>query len=219
MEEVRILIADDHQLIINGISDMLRSVKRYKIVGRATNGREAVDKTNDTKPDLIFMDISMPVLNGIEATKLISQKHPSIKILALTQHEENEYVKQILSSGGNGYLLKNSKKEEFIEAIETVMKGERYLSKQISEQMISDMIYTDGDDNSRYKEVTLTRREKEIIRKIADELNNQEIADQLFISLRTVETHRRNIMQKLKIKSVVSLLKYASQHHIIDFNR
>ena len=217
MEIVRILIADDHQLILNGISDMLRPIKNYKIVARAENGEQAVKKALAIKPDVIFMDISMPIMNGIEATKIISKKLPSIKILALTQHEEREYVNQMLKAGGSGYLLKNSKKDEFIKAIESVMDGNHYLSKQISEQMINDIISTDPDDKSEDEEITLTRREKEIIRKIADELNSQEIADELFISLRTVETHRRNIMQKLKVKSVVSLLKYAAQHKIIDF--
>lgn len=217
MEIVRILIVDDHQLILNGISDMLRPIKQYKIVGRASNGEEAVEKALSLKPDLIFMDISMPVMNGIEATKIITQKLPSVKILALTQHEEREYVKQVLKSGGSGYLLKNSKKDEFIEAIEAVTSGKHYLSRQISEQMINDFITTEQDDTSEHEEIKLTKREKEIVKKIADELSNQEIADELHISLRTVETHRRNIMQKLKVKSVVSLLKYASQHNIIDF--
>lgn len=217
METIRILIVDDHQLILNGISDMLRPIKQYKIVGRASNGREAVEKALSLKPDLIFMDISMPVMNGIEATKIISQELPSVKILALTQHEEREYVKQILKSGGSGYLLKNSKKDEFLEAIESVLAGKHYLSKEISEQMINDFISTEQDKSQEDKDVTLTKRETEIIKKIADELSNQEIADELHISLRTVETHRRNIMQKLKVKSVVSLLKYAAQHDIISF--
>ncbi|MFK5854872.1 MAG: response regulator transcription factor [Bacteroidota bacterium] len=217
MELVRILIADDHQLILNGISDMLRPIKQYKIVGRACDGEEAVRKALSLKPDLIFMDISMPIMNGIEATKIITQKLPSVKVLALTQHEEREYVKQMIKSGGSGYLLKNSKKDEFIEAIETVMLGKHYLSKQISELMISDIISNEQDSRTNQDEITLTKREKEIVKKIADELNNQEIADILHISLRTVETHRRNIMQKLKVKSVVSLLKYATQHNIISF--
>ncbi len=217
MELVRILIVDDHQLILNGISDMLRPIKHFKIVGRATNGEEAVNKALILKPDLIFMDISMPVMNGIEATKIIIQKLPSTKILALTQHEEIEYVKQILKSGGSGYLLKNSKKDEFIEAIESVLSGKHYLSRQISEQMITSIITTEEDNNTDKEKIKLTRRETEIIKKIADELSNQEIADDLNISLRTVETHRRNIMQKLKLKSVVSLLKYAAKHNIINF--
>ncbi|MCF6170839.1 MAG: response regulator transcription factor [Bacteroidales bacterium] len=218
MKTVRILIADDHQLILNGISDMLRPNKEFRIVGRATNGEEAVSKALKLKPDLIFMDISMPIMNGIDATRKIKKKLPAIHILALTQHEEKEYVTQMLKAGGSGYLLKNSKKDEFVEAIELVMNGNHYLSRKVSEQMISDLIHSERDNSSPQDEVTLTRREKEIIVKISEELSNQEIAEELHISLRTVETHRRNIMQKLKVKSVVSLLKYAARRKIISFH-
>ena len=218
MEIVNILIADDHQLILNGITDMLKPYKRYKIVGKAMDGKEAVEKALELKPDIIFMDISMPGLNGIEATKIIIEKLPRIKILALTQHDENEYVLQILNAGGSGYLLKNSKKEEFEEAIESVLKGRKYLSREISDQMINDLLHQhSGRRNEKNEEIHLTKREIEIIQKIADDMSNQEIADELNISLRTVETHRRNLMQKLKVKTVVALLKYASQHNIISF--
>ena len=216
MNEIKILIADDHQLIFNGISDMLRTIEEYKIIDHAVNGKEAIEKAIEHNPDLIFMDISMPELNGIEATEIITKSLPYVKIVALTQHEENEYVKQFLGSGGHGYLLKNSSREEFINAIETVLNGKKYLSRQISEQMINDIFEDKGEDEKVQSTVKLTRREKEIIQKIADEFSNQEIADELFISLRTVETHRRNIMQKLKVKSVVSLIKYAAQNNIID---
>lgn len=218
MEIVNILIADDHQLILNGITDMLKPYKRYKIVGKAMDGKEAVEKAFELKPDIIFMDISMPGLNGIEATKIIVEKLPGIKILALTQHDENEYVLQILNAGGSGYLLKNSKKEEFEEAIESVLRGKKYLSREISDQMINDLLHQhSGRRNEKNAEIHLTKREIEIIQKIADDMSNQEIADELNISLRTVETHRRNLMQKLKVKTVVALLKYASQHNIISF--
>lgn len=217
MKIIKILIADDHQLILNGISDMLRPIKQFKIVGRAENGEEAVQKAMALKPDLIFMDISMPILNGIDATKQIIMSNPSVKILMLTQHEEKEYVIQALKAGASGYLLKNSKKSEFVEAIEKVMSDGRYLSKQISDLLIEDIYTTDTLNQENKDEINFTRREIEIIKKIADVMSNQEIADSLNISLRTVETHRRNLMQKLKIKSVVSLLKYAAQNGIIDF--
>ncbi|MEA3478234.1 MAG: response regulator transcription factor [Bacteroidota bacterium] len=219
MEAVKILIADDHELIHNGIRDMLRSIKKYKIIGKAMNGKEAIDMALELKPEIVFMDISMPVINGIEATKIIVDKLPGIKILALTQHEENEYVIQVLKSGGYGYLLKNSKKEEFVEAIETVLSGKKYVSKEISAQMINDLAHSAVQNQGQDKnDITLTKREKEIIQKIADDMSNQQIADELHISLRTVETHRRNIMQKLKVNTVVALLKYATQHNIISFD-
>ncbi len=218
MEKVEILIADDHEVIHNGIRDILRTHTNYTIVGNAYDGEEAIEKALELKPDIIFMDISMPKLNGIEAIKVIAKKLSNTKILALTQHEENEYILQILKAGGNGYLLKNSKKEEFIEAIETVIKGNRYLSPKLSERMINNVLEQVSSKNeTKPDEVHLTRREIEIIQKIADDKSNLEIADELHLSVRTVETHRRNLMQKLKVNSVVALLKYATQNNIITF--
>jgi len=218
MEKINILIADDHEVIHNGIKDILKTHKRYNVIGNAYNGEEAIEKAMQLKPDIIFMDISMPKLSGIEAIKVITKECPTSKILALTQHEENEYVVQILKAGGSGYLLKNSRKEEFLNAIETVLQGKRYLSDQLSEQMLNSVLdQVSGEKKTEDKEVHLTRREIEIIQKIADDKSNQEIADELHLSVRTVETHRRNLMQKLKINSVVALLKYASQHNIISF--
>lgn len=218
METVKLLIVDDHELIQNGIRDMLKPIKRFKIVANAMNGKEAIEKAREFKPDIIFTDISMPVMNGIEATKIITSENPEIRILALTQHEENEYVLQFLNAGGDGYLLKNSTKDDFIEAIDTVLAGNRYLSKQVSEQMISNLVSKSTASAEDSENIHLTKREKEIIQKIADDQSNQQIADELHISLRTVETHRRNIMQKLKVKTVVALLKYAALHNIISFD-
>ncbi|MEN8224389.1 MAG: response regulator transcription factor [Bacteroidota bacterium] len=217
MSTIRILIADDHDLIHNGIISILRPVKRYKVIGNAKNGREAVMKARELLPDIILMDISMPQMNGIEATKIITKEQPGIKVLALTQHEENEYVVEMLKSGGAGYLLKNSTKNEFVEAIESVLSGNKAFSKKISDQLINGLL-DDDTNESEEEEVPLTKREIEIIRKIASDMSNQQIADELHISLRTVETHRRNLMQKLNVKTVVALLKYASHHGIISFD-
>jgi two-component system nitrate/nitrite response regulator NarL len=217
MDKVKILVVDDHQLILNGISEMLRPFKQFKIIGMASNGKEAVKLADKLQPDVIFMDISMPEMNGIEATRIITQQHPEIKILALTQHDENEYVMQILKAGGSGYLLKNSKKDIFEEAIGTVLSGEKYLSKEISEQMISEIVNNPAGQGKTPEDIHLTKREIEIIRKIADDMSNLEIANELHISLRTVETHRRNLMQKLKVNSVVALLRHAAKRNLISF--
>jgi len=215
METISIFIADDHKIIHNGIVDILKSLEFLEIIGHAYDGQEACEKAIEIKPDIIFMDIAMPEMNGIEATRLIRKENSYSKIIALTQYEENEYVVQFLSAGGNGYLLKNSKKEEFVAAIEAVLNNQRYMNYELSQNMLNSVI----DNNSvpkGEKRIHLTRREIEIIKKIAEEKNNQEIANDLNISLRTVETHRRNIMQKLEAKSVISLMKYASQHNLID---
>jgi len=215
MDRINILIVDDHEVIHSGISDILKKDRRLKIVGHAYNGDEAIEKAQELKPNIIFMDISMPKKNGIEATQILSKLIPETRIIALTQHDENEYVVQFLKSGGLGFLLKNSKQEEFIKAIEAVLENKRYLSYELSVAM-AERLMEAGNNEDKSKEVRLTRREIEIVQKIAEEKHNQEIADELHISLRTVETHRRNIAQKLNAKSVVSIIRYAAQNNLID---
>jgi len=216
MSRIKILVVDDHQLIVNGIKAMLEPIEDFIIIGAANNGNEAISKAGDLNPDVIIMDISMPGLSGIEASKIIVKNNPEIKILALTQHEDSEYVLQMLNAGAFGYLLKNSRKDEFIDAIISVSKGEKYFSKKISNLLISNMLQEKKTDLTvNEKKITLTKREREITKKIAEELSSQQIADELGISLRTVETHRRNIMQKLNVKSAVSLFRYAVQNQFI----
>lgn len=214
MKDIKILIADDHEVIHRGVEDILKSYSHYKIIAHAYHGKEAVSMARDLHPDIIFMDISMPEMTGIEACMLLSAEEPGIKIIALTQFEDNEYVAHFLKAGGKGYLLKNSRKEEFVNAIESVLMDKRYLSYELSNSILEQIL--DPDPSKEKSSIHLTRREIEIIRKISEDKSNIEIADELVISLRTVETHRRNIMQKLDAKSVVSILKYAAKHNLID---
>lgn len=218
MKTIKIMIVDDHNLIINGIKSLLSHINNFEIIGEANDGQQAIDLALEIKPDVIIMDISMPVLSGIEATKAILDKLPETKVIALTQHENSEYVNQILNAGGSGYLLKNSKKEEFVNAINSVCEGRKYFSKNISDLLLNDLLKNKSTKPKIDKEILLTRREKEIIQKIVNELNNNQIAEELNISLRTVETHRRNIMQKLSIKNVVSLIKYAVSNGIVSLD-
>lgn len=219
MKKIRILIVDDHQLIINGIRAMLEPIETFSIVGEANDGKEAILKAVELTPDVIIMDISMPELSGFESSQIILKKLPNTKILALTQHEESEYVMQMMNAGAFGYLLKNTRKEEFIEAIKTVSRGEKYFGKKISDLLLNNLIQSKQNNKEEDKaEVKLTKREKEIIQKIAEELSNQQIADKLNISLRTVETHRRNIMQKLDVNNAVSLIRYAVQNHLVSLD-
>lgn len=218
MNKVKILIADDHNLIIDGIKSMLQNIKEYEIIDVAFNGREAVDKALDLKPDVIIMDISMPILNGIEASKLILESLKEVKIIALSQHEDDEYILKMLEVGGYGYLTKNSKKSEFVEAINSAINGKKYFNKRIYDLMLNRMLNEKEIVKKREEKVHITQREKEIIQLIANELSNQDIAEELNISLRTVETHRRNVMQKLNVKSAISLIKSAAQLQIIELN-
>lgn len=216
MSDIKILIVDDHEIIHIGVSAILGYRSDFMIAGHAYDGAEAIRLTEQLRPEVIFMDISMPVMDGIEATRAIKSVYPNIKVIALSQHGEKEYVRQIMKNGVDGYLFKNSAKEEFILAIDTVLKNRHYFSYELSEQMINST-FSVKEDMIKDELVHLTRREIQIINKIAEGKNNQVIADNLFISLRTVETHRRNIMLKLKVNSVVALLKYASANGLIEF--
>ncbi|RUT78212.1 response regulator [Ancylomarina longa] len=215
MTTCKVIIADDHQIIVDGIKAMLNQIPNIEIIGEARDGQEAVNIIFDLRPNLVILDISMPKLSGIEVAKRIRKENTKIKILVLTQHENREYVMQMLRAGANGYLLKNCKKPELVEAIDTVMRGESYLGNRISKVMINSIIDKSTKAEKEETKVHFTKREKEIIRLIATDLSNQEIADQLSISLRTVETHRRNVMQKLNVNTVVALVRYAVKHKII----
>lgn len=212
-----ILLVDDHEIIIDGIKAMLQNEAGIDIVGEAYNGKEAIEKVGALKPDTVIMDISMPELSGIEATKIISQEYPNVKIIILTQHESKEYIIQILNAGAHGYLLKNSPKSELLLAISKVSSNEKYIGNKASSLLINDLLQPDDAKKTESSpDVILTKREIEIIKLIANDNSNQEISDLLNISLRTVETHRRNVMQKINVNSVVALVHYAVKHKIIS---
>jgi len=212
MKNTTILIADDHDIIIDGIKSMISSSPNVEIIGEARNGKEAIEKANTLNPDVILMDISMPEVTGIEATIIITKKFPQIKIIALTHHENDIYILQMFKAGASGYLLKNSRKAELLEAIKCVIDGKKYFSNKIAD-LIASEIYENTEEK-----VLLTSREREIIKLVANDLNNYQIAEGLGISLRTAETHRRNIMRKLKVNTVVALIRYAVKNDLVEIS-
>lgn len=209
MDPIRILVADDHALIRTGMKNLLEGNKDFLVVGEAADGEEVIQKARDLKPDVVVMDISMPKVNGIEATRILKQSRPETGILVLTMHENAEYANQVFKAGASGYVLKNAGKEEISTAIYAVARGEKYFSSRVSEIVMSEYA---RQSETRLSEVALTKREREILDLIGKGLNNQQIADQLFISPRTVETHRTNIMQKLNIHDAPNLVRYALEH-------
>lgn len=218
MDKIRILLADDHELVRSGLMKLLETYKDLVVIGEAGDGVEAVDKTKSLNPDVLIIDLSMPKLSGIEATKIIRKECPEVAVLVLTMHQNEEYVYQIFKSGAGGYILKDAGKDDLATAIRTVAKGEKYFSSRISEIMVNGFLRktsTRGEDSSSNIEgldVALTKREKEVLALIAQGLNNQEISEKLFISPRTADTHRTNIMQKLDIHDVANLVKFAIEH-------
>lgn len=215
MKKIRILIADDHDVVRSGLKMLLRSSPDFSVIAEATDGDEAVRLAGSARPDVAILDISMPKLDGIGATRVIREKYPSVKIIILSVHEDQEYVHEILRAGASGYLLKNASKREIFEAVRSTMQGERFFSHGISRLIIDGFIRQDrarpGDhqEEAAPKGEKLTRRETEILQYIAQGYTNREIADTLFLSFRTVNTHRANLMQKLDIHDTAGLVRHA----------
>ena len=214
MEKIRILLADDHALVRSGLIRLLEPNKDILVIGEAEDGEETIRKTRELKPDVVVIDLSMPKINGIEAAKIISKECPESRVLVLTMHENEEYVYQIFRSGANGYILKNANRNEITTAIRAVAKGERFFSPRVSEIMVEGYLRKaeEREKATDSSDIELTTREREVLSLIAEGFNNQQIADKLFISPRTVDTHRTNIMQKLDIHDSANLVKYALEH-------
>jgi two-component system response regulator NreC len=212
MAVIRILLADDHELIRTGIRNLIGGNKDFLVVGESGDGEETIRRVRELKPDVLIVDISMPKLTGIEVTRHVREHFPEVKVLVLTMHENVEYVYQIFKSGAGGYLLKNAGKDEITSAIYAVAGGERFFSPRVSELMISEYVKQAEQRDQSSPPTTLTKRETEVLEMIARGMNNQQISEHLFISPRTVDTHRTNIMQKLDIHDAANLMRYALEH-------
>ncbi|MBT3241914.1 MAG: response regulator transcription factor [Bacteroidetes bacterium] len=209
---IRIIIADDHQLFREGVVNLLSNAPNIDIVGQAENGKEAISLAARLKPDIIIMDIGMPEISGIDATRILKEQYPSVKVLALSMHADKHYIKGILEAGGWGYLLKNCTYNQLIEGITTVYNGKKYLDGDTTEVLIESYIKPDkeeiGDPN-------LSDRENEILKLIAEGKSNREIADTLFISIKTVGTHKQHILEKLELSTTGDLIRYCLKKGII----
>lgn len=208
-ENIRVLLADDHAILRSGLRLLLTSEPDIEVVGEAGNGEEAIRLTSELQPDMVLMDISMPGLGGIEATARIKERWPATRVLILTMHENEEYLFRTIHAGGSGYVLKKSADTELVSAIRQVMAHDTFLRPSATQMLVEDYVQRvkSGEEQETY--ARLTAREKEILGLIASGLTNQQIADRLVISIRTVETHRAHIMDKLQINSRAELVKYA----------
>lgn len=219
--KIRVLVADDHMIVRRGIVSLLSLNDEIEVVGEAVNGKIAVELTLLKQPDIVLMDISMPELNGLDATRQIKNRLPDVKVLVLSAYDNVEYVLQILHSGANGYLLKNISPEDLYAAIKAVHAGQAFFSPTISKIVLDSYLKrTQQSAVPSYEGETaeyagpLTVREREILQLIAEGKTHQQIADLLYISIRTVDTHRNNIMKKLDLHDTASLVTYAIKHGI-----
>ena len=207
--KIKLVLVDDHQMLLDGLAALLRGEQRFDLVGLCNNAKYALELIETTAPDIVITDINMPEISGVELTRMIRKYYPKIKVLALSMFGERSTISEMLEAGISGYILKNTGKEELIKALIKVQEGGMYFSYEINEELIKSI-----SQKAEIKEeiqVRLTERELEIVKLIAAEKSNLEIATQLFISERTVETHRKNIFRKTNTKGVVGLLKLAME--------
>lgn len=214
MSSTRILLADDHLMFRTGVSTLLEKEAGFEVVGVAKDGHEAVRLACQLRPDVVVMDIYLPEIDGIEATRQILGKFPEIQVLALSSFETEDYIVNVLRAGAKGYILKEAPIEELILAIKTISNGSSYFAKEISVKILALLEGTERPSASKEpsEKSSLTERELEILELIAEELTNKEIAAILFISPRTVETHRRNLIRKLKVKNTAGLMRFYLTH-------
>ena len=217
MPKINILIADDHKIVRDGIISLLSDEKEFNIVAEAENGIQVLNLLKQERIDIVVMDISMPEMNGIECTKKIKQIYPKILILILSMYNEEQYVNEVFKSGASGYILKNSGKEELVRAIRTISCGKPYYSSEVTQTYIESL----AKPNSKNSDIEniineLTSREIEILELIVNEFSNQEIAEKLFISIRTVDAHRRNLLNKTGAKNTAGLVKFAILNNICN---
>ena len=214
---IKIMIADDHTLIRDGLKALIEKQSNMQVIAEASDGQAAVRTARKVCPDVIVMDVGMPDLNGIEATRQISVLPGKPKIVGLSMHSDRRYISQMLKAGAAGYLLKDSAFEELVKAISTVTRGQIYLSPQIAETVVDDYRRNStSGDGSVFS--LLTTREREVLQQISEGCSTKEIASTLCVSVKTIETHRRQIMEKLKLRSVAELTKYAVKEGLTELD-
>ena len=204
-QAITVLLADDHPLVQDGIRTRFEDIDDINVIGVANDGKELLEKAEELQPDIIIADISMPHINGLEATRILSASYPQIKMLILTMHDNQEYMQNAIDSGAQGYILKDQPAHEMIEAVRAIYHGKQHFCSSVLDRISID----EKSPN------TLTKREKAILIELLDGLNNKKIADKLSISIRTVECHRGNIYRKLDTHSISGLIRYAKKQGIL----
>ncbi|MEA5405064.1 response regulator transcription factor [Arcicella sp. DC2W] len=212
MNPITVLLADDHDVVRKGMKMLLEDEESVKVIGEASDGLDAIEKIKALSPNVVILDLTMPKMTGIEAAKIISEEYPDVRILIFSMHNNREYIINSVENGASGYLLKDTGKEELMRAINVVSEGRKYFPPEISEVIIDELLSkTTGNqpDTSRPIFQKITPKEKQILEHIVQGYNSREIADKLFLSIRTVDNHRANMMKKTKAKNTADLVKMA----------
>ncbi len=216
MAKTRVLLADDHAIVREGVKMILTRESDIEVVGEASDGAQALEMVALLKPAVVVMDISMPGMGGIEATQHVTERYPGVHVLALTMHEDESYVFKLLRAGASGYVLKRAAAQDLVQAVRAAAKGEAFLYPSVARKVVEDYLrrVETGEDRERYD--GLTEREKEILTLIAQGLSNQQIAQKLYISIKTVQTHRAHILEKLGLHDRTELVRYAIRKGLIE---
>ena len=214
---IKVLIADDHMMFVDGIQSILQNVVDIQVVGRCFDGPSVLEFVKNQKVEIVLLDVNLPGMSGIEVCKALQSDHPKTKILAISMFNEESYVTEILNHGASGYILKNTGREELIKAIRTVHSGSSYFSKDVTQTIMKGLMkHRQGGKNSEKVIPKISRREKEVLKLIAEEFTTQEIADKLFISLKTVESHRSSLLSKMNARNSAGLVRIAMEHNLLD---
>jgi len=213
-ETIQVIIVDDHKLVTDCIGLFLRGAKNIDVIGIAHSGKDTLTMLKKEKPDVILADISMPEMSGIQLTASVKKKYPNIKILILSMHSDYNNISEAIDAGADGYVPKDVSSEELVEAITTVSKGKNYFHSTISDEIVKNYASKRQQDDTILPQ--LTRRELEVLQLFAEGFNNSEIAEKLFLSVRTIESHKNHILQKTNMKNSVELIKFAIKNRIIE---
>lgn len=211
---IKIIIADDHRIVLDGLRSLFDDVQDMECIATAGDGKRALDLCKSMSPDIILMDIDMPVMNGIEATRQLKKEMPRVKVLTLTQHSEKGMIQRLMECGSDGYLLKNIDQDELVMAIRKVIDGQKYFSSDVAASLLNPSAELVGDGVEAAAQ--MSARETEILKLVASGMSSKEIAEKLFISPRTVDTHRNNLMQKLDIHNIAGLIRFAFKNGYVE---
>ena len=215
MKKIKLLIVDDHTLVRDGIRALLELVANVEVIGEATNGKEALEKVNELSPDIVLMDLSMPVMSGLEATRRVHREHPEVKVLVLTQYDDSEYVIPVIEAGARGYVTKSVAFSELATAIEAIQKGESFLSPSAATALVKQSQHKSPAEGEADPYQRLTDREREVLKLVAEGHTTRQVAEMLVVSPKTVEWYKNNLMSKLNIHTKTDLIRFAIRKRVI----